>query len=518
MSPDERGVPPPGRRPSVPPDPHRARRPGTVARAAVALAAVGSAMFVLASAPVRADDPPTPPGRGPAPADPAPEVQRRVAAELWKAVEDGRRKELFADARAAAGRVLEFDPDHKAARAFLGFVRSESGWTADPSAASKTPTVNLPRAKPGTDLRVPARQWRHDVLRPATSKAAGLLLAEATRCDAAGNAAGATELRRRAVALAPDHEGARKSLGHVRWKDLWLSPGQAREADECRRTREVPGVSEFEAMLGPGLTRVESARVRIESRLPAERLRPLAEACEDVLSLLLADLGRSVGDAPTSERLRFVICTTPDQWNRWIDGTQEAPKRDFYRRLHGVWGPPWSYGVAPAPADADGEEHLRDHVLHRVAHWAVTQGFGVPWQSWLDEGLTHHYVLRAEGRTGTWCVNPAESPYGRAKDSAESAEWIDPSEWRDLAIRVVAAHDTIPLRGLGAKRIDAQPFVGAIQAWSVVSWLRATAPDDLRRFAVRSRTAGGLTQALEEVRGSGIDAVDAAWQRWVLED
>jgi hypothetical protein len=83
---------------------------------------------------------------------------------------------------------------------------------------------------------------------------------------------------------------------------------------------------------------------------------------------------------------------------------------------------------------------------------------------------------------------------------------------------MVALNDAIPLRALGLKKIHEHPTVGAIEAWSFVTWWRGTDPDGFRAFLGSIRTARSVTDAVESSRGAKLEDVEALWKAWVLVD
>ena len=116
-------------------------------RRAALLAFAAAAVFAgVAGTPLRgarAEDPPVAPPPQDAFAVRAPDAARASAAKLWAAAEDARRVQLFEWARREARRVLDLDPDHKGARAFLGFVKKDASWVEDAELAAKWPATNF---------------------------------------------------------------------------------------------------------------------------------------------------------------------------------------------------------------------------------------------------------------------------------------------------------------------------------------------------------------------------------------
>ena len=96
--------------------------------------------------------------------------------------------------------------------------------------------------------------------------------------------------------------------------------------------------------------------------------------------------------------------------------------------------------------------------------------------------------------------------------------WTGAGEWRDLAWRMAVGEDAIPLRTLGLRKIHEQPPAAAVEAWSFVSWWRATDAPGLRRFLATIRGTGDVTKSVEAARGKPAEEVERDWRQWVLVD
>jgi hypothetical protein len=496
-------------------------------RASLVAALIASAILVSTGADDRSalaqETPPAPP------ADVwtarSPDVARAAATRLWKSGEEAKSAQLFEFAVRVARRVVALDPEHKAARAVLGQSKKDGAWADDPDLVAKTPRRNFPAKAPAPEEGAAIeKKWAKDHA-AARAGAAAVWTTFAEECAKKGDAKSAERAHRAALDLDPDQQKSRTALGYYRWQGAWLTEAQVRAVEAASKAETVEGESAFEGPLGVKLTKVQSAHFRIESRIPADRLKELARWLEVAYAVHLAELGRDPTSQVFPSQVRFVLCENDAEWNRWIDGFVRRDK-EFMRKLEGVWADPppgkergndWSYGMKP-PADGS-DETRRDHLVHRAMHAMDSFVLGLFWPHWADEGLAHVLTIRVQGMTRTWCVGPTTSDYAKLdRNKAGGAGWIDEAEWRATVRAAVLAHDDLPLRTLVLQPISELGFQGTLKAWSTLDWWRREEPEALRALLAKFRGAkpDAAAAAIEAHFGKGLEEIDDAWRRWVL--
>lgn len=510
---------PPSARPRLPR--RRRERIGVVGAAVLASAALVATLLAGTRTSVAApeDAPPAGPSAPTAAVDfyaeRAADVARSAAQKLWNAVEDARRTQLFECARREARRVLDLDPDHKGARALLGFERRDSGWVEDPAAAAKAPRVNFPdRAPPPEQVATVERRWWKDVLPAARSAAAAVWTALGEECVRRTDKGGADKAFGRAITLDPDQDRARRGLGHARWQKVWMTEQQYRRVQAACRGAAVDEEGPVDKAFGVKLEKVRTAHFQVESRIPADRLLAIATALETAYAVHMVEIGRDPTESVFPAPVRMVLCETDRDWDSWVNGFV-VRNREFYRGLDGVWGDGWQYGMK-RPEDGT-DETRRDHLVHRVVHAVDSFALGIHWPHWTDESLAHLTTIRVQGMTRTWCLAPSRSEYQKLKRPGEGkAGWVDEDEWRRTVRSAAAARDDVPLRTLVLQPFPELGFGAVMKGWSVLDSWRATDPESFRAFLALVRRAKDPAATIERHFGKDLETLDEDWRRYVL--
>lgn len=438
---------------------------------------------------------------------------KAVAAKLWEAADRARRDSLFAFARAEAIRVVELDPDHAAARAFLGYVRKSDGWSMELGAGARTPTENLDPPGEAT-LEEAESNWRRRHAAKAAADAASIWSRVGEECAARGYREHAADAFARSLAFDPDDAAARTGLGQVRFGKggAWIPGVWARALESALVVAPVEAASRFEEILATPLVKGQSAHFRAESALGADALRDALDACERIYVAYLAEMGADPALAILPERPTFCLVADEAQWDRWINRlTHGDPGRWRGRPCH------WARDRGACAVRGGPETTAamrRDRVAHQTVHLLNRAFLGIDDGSWLDDALAFRYVLQVEGTTSSHCLPAKKSEY---PGSAARSEWTDPPQWKTLLREAVAAKDDIPLRAIVARTAQDLPLAAGVKAWSVVDFLVRA---DRAAFAAMARDLKGASDPvapLETRFGKDVDALDAAWRRWVLE-
>ena len=438
-------------------------------------------------------------------------AQKAAAARLWDAAERARRDSLFRFAREEAARVLEFDTDHAAARAFLGYVRKPDGWAMDLAASGRQPNEN--RATGAVRLADAEAAWRTKVAARATLDVAAIFAGLGDECAAKGYRAESETAYRRALEFDGDNEAARRGLGQVRFVEgLWIEQDRASAFEAARVAQPVTETSRWDEVCGVTFNKARSGHFRVESPFAPAAIVKYLESCERVYAAYIAEFG--VDRATKVLPLEPVFCVLSDdtQWNRWID---RIPRENpgFFRGLACHWPRDrWACAVRNGKDFSDVER--RDRLAHQTGHMLNLALWEMPDGMWLDEALAHRYAVLVQNYTASYCLAPRKEDYGR---SGETVQWTDQSQWKDLLKQQALAKDDLALRAIVTKRAYDLPIAASIKAWSVADFLIRR---DRAAFVALVRGCKGdkdRVASLETRFGKDVETLDDLWRAWVIE-
>ena len=439
-------------------------------------------------------------------------TQKAAAARLWDAAEKARRDSLFRFAREEAARVIELDPDHAAARTFLGYVRRPDGWEMDLGASAKLPTEN--KATGNLHLTVVESGWKSNVAAKAVLDVAGLYARLGDECAAKGYRTEAELAYGRALDYEPDNEAAHRGLGHARFAPgLWIDQERVAAFEAARAVDPITEASRWDEICGVTFTKARSGHFRVESPFPAAAVAKYLESCERVYAAYIAELGIDRTTKVLPQAPVFCVLADDVQWNRWIDRVPHG-NPGFFRALACHWARDrWACAVR-SPQDFT-DVQRRDRLAHQSAHMLNLAAWEMPDGMWLDEALAHRYAVLVQGTTSVYCLAPRKEDYGRAGGNV--VEWTDQARWKELLTEQAIARDDVALRLIVNKSAYELPIAASIKAWSVVEFLIRR---DRTAFIALVRGSKGdqdRVAALETRFGKDVETLDDLWRKWVIE-
>lgn len=440
-------------------------------------------------------------------------VEKAAAARLWDAADRARRSSLFGFARAEAQRVLDLDPDHKAARAFLGYVRKDDGWAMDLGASGTLPTENRAPAG-GAKLADAESAWRTQVRAKADADVAAMYAALGDECAGRSYSDEAHLAYGTALRLDRDNAAAHTGLGHARLAEgLWITAEANAALRTARETRPVAQASRLEDVFGEPFAKFETANFRVESPHSAAVIAGYLDTCETTRAAWLGDLGLDPSAAAFPRVPVFCVLESEGQWDRWINHMAQSANQGFLRARTFHWARDrWICSLRNHEGATDATR--RDRLSHETAHMLNLAVWDMADGCWLDEALAHRCRVLLAGTTGAYCV--AERPEEYAKPGAPG-DWTDPSRWKALLKASVAARDDTALRLVVNKRCYDLPLAASVKAWSVVDFLMRRDRDAFVGMLRDIRGQKDLVLLLETRFGRDVEVLDDEWRRWVAE-
>ncbi len=440
-------------------------------------------------------------------------VAKSAAARIWDAADRARRASLFRFARSEAQRVLELDPDNKAARTFLGYVKKDEGWTMDLTASGTLPTENRAPVG-GAKLADLEATWRTVVRAKADIDVAALYAALGDECAGKSYRDEAKSAYALALGLDRDNAAAHTGLGHVRLGDgLWLTAEANAAFEASRGARAVPGASRLDDVFREKLNKMESGHFRVESPHADTVIAGYLDVCEKTFAAYLCDFEQDPAAKPFPKAPVFCLLETDAQWERWINHMAQSANQGFWRSHTFHWAR--DRGICSLRNhDGATDATRRDRLIHETAHMLNLAVWDMADGCWLDDAIAYRYPLLLTGTTGAYCLAPKKEDYGK---SGAVRNWTDPGQWRPLLKETAAAGDDTPLRLIVNKRSYDLPISASVKAWSVVDFLLRRDRPAFVGMLKELKVEKDLVGLLETRFGRDVEVLDAEWRRWVAE-
>lgn len=445
---------------------------------------------------------------------------KNVAGKLWSVSNDARKKNLFQFAKEAATRALFFNPNHKDARDYLGYVKKKKEWVLDADAAAKVKPQNTKNAKESQktfDGKV--KKWRES-RKKVDAFVAAKYAQLGKACLTKGYGDQAQKAFERALLMDPDQADARKSMGHVKLGKLWLTPKQVEAVNKAIGGEWITEATEYDKGLGVALSKMESPHFRVFDDASKDAIPETIKGLETLYAYFLADVGIDpLTDVFGGEKYDLVVVSTKGPWDKWVDEfSNSADKewtkgsstsRSYITRRGGV------FRVETAE-DVD----TRDPLLHHAAHF-ISQAV---WKSrpvaWLDEGLAYYYTVRVQNTTRTSCL--AKETIGEYGNDQEvvggDKDWTVSEQWREFLHAMVKAKADTELRTIMLTPLSTLKLHDSVKAWAVVTFLMEKYRDPFITFLKRIRDEPKVDQekAVEEIFGKGIEDLDKEWRAFAI--
>ncbi|MEW6071777.1 MAG: hypothetical protein AB1726_04155 [Planctomycetota bacterium] len=303
------------------------------------------------------------------------------------------------------------------------------------------------------------------------------------------------------------------------WLDCPACAGGAAEAWLAARAAEAPAAAEraaeIEKELGRPLRIAESSHFLLVCELAPRKLgrtkldeHGLLHAWLDRLESLFADYCACLGAREEEFGARS-----------WVLLWQERADHDAAGEEYcgWTWEQPWLYqrGARSRFSLHAGDKRYRDDadlhrtVVHHVVHGIMNQQKPAAWtgdspDAWADVGLAHWFEDRLFGRADVACASEVEPALPRA------------DKWRATVRKLAAAGKAPPIEALEPKKTGELTGDEHALAFAWIDFLMATDPAQLNVLLQRFRARTPIRDAIQEIYGWKLPALDAAWRAWVL--
>ncbi len=453
-------------------------------------------------------------------------VNRRFAIQFLRLATAADAGKALATARDMRWRAIGLQPDHRHARALLGYRRKAGRWVRDAKTAA-----SLKKQTDGDALVAKAiRATAADIERRRVSEVVRVSVKYGTLAQ-----------RRRALEPLlrryPAREDLHLALGHTRVGSGWVRPGLmdlAKRMPAAVKAWRAYAVAPVKLTLGvpppalPGLAdRAKDIAVLgcgqrlVLTTLAAKHAAPLARLTERTQRLIRHVLGRGAGWDPSP----IAFLSGPD-YTKLVRALHDNDRtfklyarfdnydhKDFYairclgfisgveRYAHGA-GHFVAYERAAPDKDGGGRD---DHAY-----------------IWWREGFGYFVSLELTDRAYLDFVSLYESTGKRRFTRPPPAKRTRVECWKWLREQVVAnrAHTLHSVCGMSLNALD---FCAAMQAYSFVRFLTLYDPDAFRKLpaALRARTSGAPVQrtdaALRETYRETLGELAPLWRAFVVE-
>ena len=451
-------------------------------------------------------------------------VERRTVQNLLLLARYAEQEDLHATARRIHERVLEFDADHRIARARLGFRRVGGEWRREDAVAKEV------AARKDGDAAFGKKQYA------LWQRAEEKHLAEVVRvCVTYGTLEQRRPILEPLLARLPRRADLHEALGHVRIGENYARPGMV------EMVKLMPWRLQIwhNGATGP----VTVARSEFARKIPGladDLVYYRAEEC-DVGSALAAGEETAVAVARTQAFLRLLL---GDEAPRWQPSPvlflQPKPYAALVRALH---PDPDAfklysrfenlehrdlYAIRVYAVGDAAERYAHGAGYHTMFQLAVppapsaASGKDTRCYAWLLEGFGYLVSLEMFDRAHVSFVSIEETATKRVYTRAAPAKRTRANCLAWLREQMTAGR-AYPLREVCAKSLNNLDFCASMQAYTFLRFLFLYDPAAAKRLplALRAQTdgpqAGRADRALLEVFKKGLAELERFWRAFVLE-
>lgn len=407
-------------------------------------------------------------------------------------------------------RAIVFDPDEPTARKNLGFRKEGNAWV-------EIPRFDILRAYTGPSDKKQAIEVEFEGKKgKALKKLADEFANLGKFAKDKGMASEAEACFREAIDFDPDHEAARKALGHAKEDGRWVTPKE-KEA-QAAAAAKVAGAAEgeewneptdVEKALGLKLSKRKSERFQVWAFYggePLKRTLKLAEAARAEFYALFEVPPETVLAPPP---IRLIVVETQEHHGVFIDalsGCAEDQKKwakslggwySYEPPLGECWAGPW------------GPEYGIDFGIHQTTH--ILWGYyarGLTERAWIYEGLAYYMSSKLNNTASTFCIAQQSGAMGGKSIG-------DPAGWRALLKRGLQDGTDPDMRAVLNAGTNSLNSVMCVKAWSLLDWLFTARKKDFLRFVGLMQRGTPQDQALLEAFGGSYDKLQSDWVAWV---
>ena len=450
-------------------------------------------------------------------ADEFEEQREALAQELIERLEDYgdwcRSRKLHLERSKVMESLLDYAPDHAAARRLLGFRKGRDGaW--EPPAKPKT-FRNYNKGALAESAKRKAEATRRYV-----TGMAELAYAQEDRASQAYEQACAEVLK-----FDPDHAGVREHRGEVKFEGDWVLRETAaakegrralnelvREAFEQAAEPSVLTPTKEERALGVDWTHsLKTPRVHVVGSGDLEEVQMTVQALEATHRVFAELFGRR---ASYPSEGRFYLLANAGEKEALLGNYPglSARQRDELAALDGTGFP----GQPDIAFWSESRPRRIDGTVRLGLGWLVSEGFRVTVQrAWIYEGLGL-YLTRALVRTRlTWCVQ-ASAFLQADEDVALRARLLDPdTNWMQEAKEILASDAHPSFESIFPK--DPQEFTteDMLLSYVLVAYLIEAHADELADFLDRIGRGASVAGSLERLTGFRGAVLEKRLETWL---
>ena len=452
--------------------------------------------------------------------------QREVAAlkdcgnKLWEAAEGARRQGFHQLAAETADRIVaDYDPEHKAAREFLGWSKKGKEWVHDPAAApSRQNTKSAKESDASFQARV--RKWRES-LGKAEAFVAAKYAQIGTECAAKGWPEQAKKGFERALSLDRENAEARKGLGFEKFGSIWVTKAKAAALKLAAEGKTVDGASRLDQATGTTLSKIATPHFRIEDDGAKESLPDAARALETLYAYYLADVGRDPAEDVFGGRVaEMCVVSTKPRWDAWVDAISNVKDKTWAKESNTSRD---LTNLVSGTMRVETAEHVdtRDPLLHHAAHFLNHVIWRCEWNAWVSEGLAYYYTVKVQETTRTHCVAKQGGGYAEGPVIGGNKDWAVSEMWKPYLKQLVAKKDDKELRAIMGTPLATLDLSQSVKSWGVVSYLMEREREKFLAFlaGVRDRRdTKNVTpeEVFEKVFARTIESVDKEWRAFAV--
>jgi len=442
-------------------------------------------------------------------------ILKTAGAKVFEAADTARKWGLHQFAFEQTERSLEFDPDLKDAREFLGYEKKQEKWVLNAELAGKVLKQNSKNEKTSQEaFDKLIEKWRDESLKAADQFVSAKYAELGDDCASKGFPLQAKKGWEASLRLDKENARSRKALGFKKLGKVWLTEKQEQARKDAAKGVEIKEESQWDTFFGAKMNKVESAHFRFESPFAVPELMEYAFAAETAYAYYLADFGNDPAvDVFNGGKAAFVVMATDDQWNKFVDAYGGADK-EFTRQMSGTGDGNLLHGIASKAGSTPAGR--KDHIVHQAVHKLNRFVWSVNRHAWIDEGLAYYYTLKVLETTATHCVSLKKGNYEKPGDEGGIKKWDDAANWKSKIKDLVRSKNDVPLRTLIYQPITQLEFQATVKAWCILTWFMDKDRDKWMETMNQLRDATKSEDVLQAVWEKGLEDLDDDWHKWVL--
>ncbi len=441
-------------------------------------------------------------------------IAKAAVKGLWKAATRARDDDLPRQHASLCDRILVWNPDHKGARAHLGWREVDGEWKLNEALAAAVERQNTRRRGESSDeywARVNA--WERKYIGPVEEDLAKRYVKVGAEAERRGFPLQADRAYHRAIAADADSTTARVRLGRVPLDGLWVPAALHEAYTAARGVKNAAREKDWEATLGVRLRGKETEHIRLVSSSHHDEGTYVARAGE----LAYLRTAEYVGVDPAGEQVSAApmrFCLMQEHlWDEWLRVELDRGQSLEKWLTYGFRGNAKNGYYGSKRRARDDMYDMGDYVAHQTAHIFLRRAFGASRAPWVYEAIAQDVAALVVPDADARCIGDSSSRYG---NDDNGLRWAGSPKWRLLARDLVRSSDDVALRGLVELEIGRMNLEQAVKSWSVLLWLREKAPKATQAYIAAASFKADQVALLAEHFGKTPEELDEEWRAYVL--